>query len=122
MAQASLAIGALFGFLGVVLGAFGAHALRARLSPEMLSVWKTANEYHFYHAIALVIVGLLARAVRMPGLDFVAICFIGGVLVFSGSLYAMALTDVRWLGAITPIGGLMFVLGWAWLAWSAFRS
>lgn len=122
MAQASLAIGALFGVLGVVLGAFGAHALRARLSPEMLSVWKTANEYHFYHAIALVIVGLLARAVRMPGLDVVATCFIGGVLVFSGSLYAMALTDVRWLGAITPIGGLLFVLGWAWLALSAFRS
>lgn len=122
MAQASLALGALFGFLGVVLGAFGAHALRARLSPEMLAVWKTANEYHFYHAIALAIVGLLARAAKLPGLDLVAACFVSGILVFSGSLYLLALTETRWLGAVTPIGGMLFVLGWAWLAWVAFRN
>lgn len=121
MAQASLAAGALFGFLGVVLGAFGAHALRARLSPEMLQVWKTANEYHFYHAIALVLVGLLARSTKLPGLDLVAGCFVAGIVVFSGSLYLLAVTDLRWLGAITPIGGLLFVLGWAWLAWISFR-
>ncbi|MGQ0619063.1 MAG: DUF423 domain-containing protein [Panacagrimonas sp.] len=121
MAQASLAAGALFGFLGVVLGAFGAHALRARLSPEMLQVWKTANEYHFYHAIALVLVGLLARATKLPGLDLVAGCFVAGIVVFSGSLYLLAVSDLRWLGAITPIGGLLFVFGWAWLAWMSFR-
>lgn len=122
MAQASLAVGALFGFLGVVLGAFGAHALRARLSPEMLTIWKTANEYHFYHAIALVLVGLLARATKLQGLNLVAACFVAGIVVFSGSLYLLALTEARWLGAITPIGGLLFVLGWGWLAWASFRK
>lgn len=121
MAQASLALGALFGFFAVVLGAFGAHALRARLSPEMLAVWKTANEYHFYHAIALTLVGLLVRSTKLPGLDAVAGCFTAGILVFSGSLYLLAVTETRWLGAVTPIGGMLFVVGWAWLAWAAFR-
>lgn len=122
LAPASLGIGALFGFVAVMLGAFGAHALRARLAPEMLTIWKTANEYHFYHALALLLVGVLARQMRAPGLDIVAGCFIAGMLIFSGSLYLLALTGTRWLGAITPIGGLLLLAGWAWLAWTTLRA
>lgn len=121
MAHFALAAGSILGFLAVMLGAFGAHALRARLTPDLLTVWKTANEYHFYHALALLLVGLLARQTRLPGLDVAAGCFLAGVLVFSGSLYLMALTGARWLGAITPIGGLLFLAGWAWLTRGALR-
>ena len=122
LGPAALPIGAFLGVLAVVFGAFGAHALKARLSPEMLTIWKTANEYHFYHALALVLVGLCARLLKLPGLDVAAGCFVAGVLVFSGSLYVLALTETRWLGAITPIGGLLMIAGWAWFAWAAFRN
>lgn len=122
LGPAALPIGAFLGLLAVVFGAFGAHALRARLSPEMLAIWKTANEYHFYHALALVLVGLCARTLKLPGLDVAAGCFVAGILVFSGSLYVLALTETRWLGAITPIGGLLMIAGWAWFAWAAFRN
>lgn len=122
LASASLGIGAILGFVAVAFGAFGAHALRSRLSPEMLTIWKTANEYHFYHALALVLVGICAKQMKLPGLDVAAGCFLGGVLVFSGSLYLLALTETRWLGAITPIGGLLLLAGWAWFAWSALHT
>lgn len=123
LAQASIILGSVLGFLAVMLGAFGAHALKARLSSEMLAIWKTANEYHFYHALALLLLGILARqmSVRTPTLDVAAGCLLAGVLVFSGSLYLLALTETRWLGAITPIGGLLFLVGWAALAWSVLR-
>ncbi|MGQ0698011.1 MAG: DUF423 domain-containing protein [Panacagrimonas sp.] len=122
LAQSSALIGSVLGFFAVMLGAFGAHALKARLSDEMLTIWKTANEYHFYHALALLLVGLLAREARAPGLNWSAGFFLAGVLVFSGSLYLLALTGTRWLGAITPIGGLLFLAGWVALAWSASRA
>lgn len=122
LASASLGVGAILGFVAVAFGAFGAHALRSRLSPEMLVIWKTANEYHFYHALALMLVGLCVRQMKVPGLEVVAGCFLGGVLVFSGSLYLLALTQARWLGAITPIGGLLFLAGWAWFAWVTLRA
>lgn len=121
LAQASITIGSALGFLAVLLGAFGAHALKARLSVEMLAIWKTASEYHFYHALALLLVGSIARQGRVPGLDAAALCFLGGVLVFCGSLYLLALTQARWLGAITPIGGLLFLAGWVTLAWAVWR-
>lgn len=121
-AQSAVTVGAGLGLLAVALGAFGAHALRERLSPEMLAIWKTANEYHFYHALALLLVGILARQARAPGFDIAAVCFLAGTLVFSGSLYALALTGTRWLGAITPIGGLLFLFGWGWLAWTVARA
>jgi uncharacterized membrane protein YgdD (TMEM256/DUF423 family) len=108
-------IGAILGFLGVALGAFGAHALRERLSPAMLQIWNTAVLYHLLHGVALLALGFHARAtgadVKTSGLLFLA-----GVVVFSGSLYALALTGIKPLGAITPIGGLCFLAGWAWLA------
>lgn len=117
-----MAIGAALGFLGVAFGAFGAHALRSRLSVEMLAVWKTANEYHLYHALALVLVGIIARQGRVPGLDTAAGCFLAGTLIFSGSLYLLALSGERWLGAVTPVGGLLLMAGWGLLAWRAWRN
>jgi uncharacterized membrane protein YgdD (TMEM256/DUF423 family) len=110
-----LRIASLLGFLGVALGAFGAHALRERLSPAMLQVWHTAVLYHLLHAVALFALGLYAKSsgadVRVGG----GLLF-AGVLVFSGSLYALALTGIKPLGAITPLGGLLLLAGWAWLA------
>ena len=122
LASASVGIAAVMGFIAVALGAIGAHALRARLTPELLVIWKTANEYHFYHVLALLLVGLLARQTPTTNYGVPAVCFLVGTLIFSGSLYVLALTGMRWLGAITPIGGLLFLAGWAWLAWIALRN
>jgi uncharacterized membrane protein YgdD (TMEM256/DUF423 family) len=98
-------------FLAVALGAFGAHSLRSTLETRsMLDVWNKAVLYHFIHAIALLVLALYGAANRSAWwLLFV------GIFVFSGSLYVMAVTNLRWLGAITPIGGLCFLAGWAWL-------
>lgn len=120
-AQLALLGGAIYGFLGVALGAFGAHGLRERLTPDLLAVWKTAVEYQFYHALALLLVGLLASQRPSIALTNAGICFVLGVLIFSGSLYTLALSGQRWLGAITPIGGLLFLSGWALLFWVALK-
>jgi uncharacterized membrane protein YgdD (TMEM256/DUF423 family) len=108
-------IGAILAFLGVALGAFGAHALRDRLSPALLQVWNTAVLYHLLHAVALFAMGLY---VRSTGADMKTggLLLTAGVIVFSGSLYALALTGIKPLGAVTPIGGVLFLAGWAWLA------
>src|SRR4030095_8018452 len=112
-----LLIGAILGFLGVALGAFGAHGLKNRLSPEVLEVFDTGVRYHMYHTFAVLIVAAAighignARLLAMAGWFFFA-----GILLFSGSLYALAITSVGILGAITPIGGLLFLIGWACLA------
>ena len=113
-------IAAIFGFLGVALGAFGAHALKQRLSPDMLAVFQTGVLYQFVHTLALLAVGILIVA-RGGGwaFDIAGYAFIAGIVVFSGSLYALAVTDVRVLGAITPLGGLAFLVGWATLAYAA---
>lgn len=117
-----LALGSAYGFLAVALGAFGAHALKARLSADLLAVWHTGVDYHVYHALALLLVGLVAR--QQPGALFSAAgaCFALGILLFSGSLYALALSGVRMLGAITPFGGLLFLAGWACLFVGTLRS
>jgi uncharacterized membrane protein YgdD (TMEM256/DUF423 family) len=108
---ALLRIGAGFCFLAVALGAFGAHALKAKLEASgMLDVWNKAVLYHFLHGIALVALALSGASNRATYFLLVA-----GIVLFSGSLYTMALTNVRWLGAITPLGGLCFLAGWAWL-------
>jgi uncharacterized membrane protein YgdD (TMEM256/DUF423 family) len=113
-------VGALMGFVGVGLGAFGAHGLRGRLSPEMLAVFETGVRYHMYHALALLATAALmsrseGRAVMVAGWSFTA-----GILIFSGSLYALALTGVTILGAVTPLGGVAFLIGWIALAIAAF--
>jgi uncharacterized membrane protein YgdD (TMEM256/DUF423 family) len=110
-------IGALAGFLGVAAGAFGAHGLRGRLSPEMLAVFETAVRYQMYHVLALLLtaaaMGRLgdARLLSAAGWSFIA-----GIVLFSGSLFGLALTGITTLGAITPLGGLAFLIGWACLA------
>jgi uncharacterized membrane protein YgdD (TMEM256/DUF423 family) len=113
-----LAAGALLAGTGVALGAFGAHALEASLSPAALGWWQTAVDYQMWHAIALVALsGLGLSRLRLP-----AVLLGLGVLIFSGSLYAMALTGLRWLGAVTPLGGSLMILGWALLAFRALRG
>ena len=115
-------LGCAFGFLAVAAGAFGAHALRARLGPELLAVWETAARYQMYHALALLAVAMAAG--RWPGGGWTAAgwLFTGGILVFSGSLYLLAFSGVRWLGAVTPLGGLCLLAGWIALALAARAS
>ena len=120
MDRTFLFIGALFGGVGVGLGAFGAHGLKGRLSQEMLAVFETGVRYQMYHALALLALGAMmtrleGRAVVVAGWSFTA-----GILIFSGSLYALALSGVTMLGAITPIGGVAFLAGWLALAIAAF--
>ena len=117
MANTFLLIGSLVGFLGVAAGAFGAHGLRSRLSPDMLAVFETAVRYQMYHVFALLITAaVMARVGDARLLAFAGWSFMTGVVLFSGSLYALALTGVSGLGAITPLGGLAFLVGWACLA------
>ena len=119
MPRTFLLAGALAGFVGVAFGAFGAHGLRGRLSPDMLAVFETGVRYQMYHALAL----MLTAALMMPGRiesDRAAAAagwlFVAGIVLFSGSLYLLAVTGITVLGAITPIGGVAFLLGWACLA------
>ncbi len=109
-------LGALSGFIAVACGAFGAHALKARLTPEQLQIWETAARYQIYHALALVAVGLLASQTPSPWAARAGWAFVLGTLLFSGSLYALALSGIRGLGAITPLGGVAFLAGWLMFA------
>lgn len=111
--------GALSGLVSVAAGAFGAHALRARLPPDLLAVFETGARYQMYHAIALLVVAWAAG--RWPGalLTWAGWLFVAGTLLFSGSLYTLALTGTRWLGAVTPLGGVCFLAGWLCLAFAA---
>lgn len=108
---------AVFGALAVIFGAFGAHALEEMLvSTGRLDTYETAVSYHFYHSLALLMVGILS--LQFPGnkrINYSALFFIAGILIFSGSLYILCLSQVTWLGAITPLGGLSFILGWVML-------
>jgi uncharacterized membrane protein YgdD (TMEM256/DUF423 family) len=119
-----ITIGALSGCLAVAAGAFGAHALRDRLSADMLSVFQTGVTYQMYHALALVGLGILLARFSTDGsvwLSASAWLFVAGTLLFSGSLYALALSGTTWLGAITPLGGLAFLAGWLALAIGVWR-
>lgn len=109
-------LGAGFMFLAVGLGAFGAHALKARLSPEMLAIFETGVRYQVYHALAL----LLLAALRGP--EKAGWCFTAGIALFSGSLYLLALTGVKKWGAVTPIGGLLFLIGWLIMLFGRYAS
>jgi uncharacterized membrane protein YgdD (TMEM256/DUF423 family) len=122
MERTFAALGALSGLVGVAAGAFGAHALRARLAPDLLAVFHTGAQYQMYHALALVAAAWACA--RWPGGAAAAAgwCFVAGTLLFSGSLYALALSGVRALGAVTPVGGVAFLAGWACLAWAALRG
>ena len=114
--QQILLSGTVFMALGVLLGAFGAHALKSSLSPEMLAVYKTGVEYQFYHALGLLLIGLIGFRIESKWLRWSGILLIFGIIIFSGSLYALSISGIKILGAITPIGGLAFVAGWICLA------
>ena len=110
-----LFVGALCGALGVGLGAFGAHGLRGRLTPEMLAVFETGVRYQMYHALAILLVAALVDRLDSRLVPIAGWCFSAGIVIFSGSLYALAVSGVTVLGAITPIGGVAFLAGWACL-------
>lgn len=114
LATLGLRAAGVLGMTGVMLGAFGAHALRARISPEMLDIYKTGVSYHLWHALALLGVSLVVDRLRWPRATLALL--IGGIAVFSGTLYLLSITGVRWLGAITPLGGLALIAGWATIA------
>lgn len=111
-------LGALFGFLGVAAGAFGAHALRDRLSPDLAAVFETAVRYHLVHAIALLAVAALAGRWPATGWAWSGWLFVAGIVIFSGSLYVLALSGVRAWGAVTPVGGVVLLAGWLVLTWT----
>ena len=117
-----LGLGALLAALAVAAGAFGAHALRGRLDPDLLIVFETAARYQMYHALGLVVAAWAAARWPAGAASLAGGCFVLGIVLFSGSLYLLATTGARWLGAITPFGGLAFLVGWVVLAWTAWRG
>ena len=119
MDRVFFALGAVSGFISVAAGAFGAHALRSRLTPEYLGVFETAARYQMYHALALLAVAWAITRGTGSTAQWAGWLFVIGTVLFSGSLYGLALTGVRWLGAITPLGGVAFLAGWLCLALSA---
>jgi uncharacterized membrane protein YgdD (TMEM256/DUF423 family) len=123
MERLFLALGAISAGISVAAGAFGAHGLKSRIPPDLLVVWETGARYQMYHAFGLVAAGWAASrgvAARGPA-SWAGWLFVAGTLIFSGSLYALAFTGVRGLGAITPLGGVAFIVGWALLALAALR-
>lgn len=122
MTKAILLTGSAFLALAVITGAFGAHALKARLAGDMMQIYKTAVEYHFYHSLGLLFVGILSLQFHSGLINWSAICLTMGIILFSGSLYVMALTGIKWLGAITPVGGISFIAGWLLLFLSVWKN
>ncbi|MBU1565149.1 MAG: DUF423 domain-containing protein [Proteobacteria bacterium] len=115
-------IGALSAFIGVAAGAFGAHGLKSRISPEMLSVFEVGVRYQMYHAFALIVTAWVHT--KWPSLLVTTggWLFFAGTILFSGSLYLLSVGGMRWLGAITPLGGLAFLAGWICIAWAVWRA
>jgi uncharacterized membrane protein YgdD (TMEM256/DUF423 family) len=122
-AKLFIVLGALAGAAGVALGAFGAHALKARLAPDALAVWQTAVQYHFWHALGLLAVGIVALGLpASTPLKWAGWLMVAGLVLFSGSLYVLTLSGARWLGAVTPFGGIAWIAAWLLLAWALVRS
>ena len=117
-----LGFGAGFGLLGVALGAFGAHALKAQLEPRMLDIFETGVRYQMYHALALILLAALAGHLPEGPAAWAGRLFVAGIVLFSGSLYVLAVSGVTWLGAITPMGGVCFLAAWALLLVAAVRG
>jgi len=116
-------LGSINAFLGVALGAFGAHGLKSKVSPEMLVVWQTGVQYHLVHALALLLIGILCHLMPDPALARNAgWAILIGILLFSGSLYVMVLSGARALGIITPLGGVAFLVGWLLLTLAAWKN
>lgn len=123
MVQFFLAIAAILGGFSVAAGAFGSHALKENLSERALEIFETGARYQMYHALALLAVGLLLSRAEVipPTLPIAGFAFIAGVLIFSGSLYVLSISGIKWLGAITPFGGACFMLGWVCLTIATFN-
>ena len=122
-ARLFLAIGSIAALLAVALGAFGAHGLKARIAPELMQVYKTGVDYHFYHALGLILAGL--AALHLPESVYLlraGWAMLAGIVLFSGSLYLLALTGSTWLGMITPLGGLAFIAAWGLFAAAAIKA
>lgn len=117
-----LVLGAVALALAVAFGAFGAHGLAKRVGPEQLAVWKTATDYHTYAALGLLLMGVMLRLFpESSGFSYAAVLLVVGATLFSGSLYLLVLTGQRWLGPITPLGGLTMMAAWLYFAWVAWR-
>ncbi|MDI3324340.1 DUF423 domain-containing protein [Pontibacterium granulatum] len=116
-----LLMAALSGLIAVALGAFGTHGLKGYLAPYLMDVYQTGVQYQFYHTLALLVVAVLGLREPVRALNVAGWCFALGIVLFSGSLYLLALSGTHWLGAVTPIGGLAFLVGWAALAYSAIQ-
>jgi uncharacterized membrane protein YgdD (TMEM256/DUF423 family) len=122
MGKLFIFLGSINAFLAVAAGAFGAHALKSKLSKEMLAIFETGVNYHFLHALGLVLIGIIALKINDSNLvNWSGILFLVGIIIFSGSLYILSLTGIRALGAITPIGGVAFLAGWILLAIAAIK-
>lgn len=122
-AKLFLALGCIAALLAVAVGAFGAHGLKTRIAPELMPVYKTGVEYHFYHALGMILVGL--AALHLPesaDLRRAGWAMLAGIALFSGSLYLLALTGLGWLGAITPVGGAAFIAAWALFATAVIKA
>lgn len=124
MAQFFLGIGAVLAGLSVAFGAFASHALKAKLAESALAVFETGARYQMYHALGLIAIALLLLKTEAPQplLTTAGFGFIAGTVLFSGSLYSLSLTGIKWLGAIAPLGGAAFLIGWGCLAVAAFQS
>lgn len=123
LARTLLLLSALASALAIALGAFGAHALKARLEPSMLEVYQTGVHYHLYHALGLAVVGLTASRISATGLlGWSGALMLAGIVLFSGSLYLLAISGIRWLGAITPLGGSAFIAAWLLFAIAVWRA
>ena len=123
MTRIFLAIAAALGGIAVILGAFASHALKDRLSERALEIWETGTKYQMYHALALILVALLLSRIADSSTPLIiaGYSFIAGIILFSGSLYALSLSGIKILGAITPLGGVAFITGWACLAFAALN-
>ena len=122
MSRLFFVAGALSAAVAVVLGAFGAHALRARLTPEVLAVFEVGVRYQMYHALALLAVAWSATRWPGGGVALAGWLFLAGTVIFSGSLYLLVVTGQKWLGAVTPVGGAAFIVGWLVLAWTVWTA
>ena len=122
MSRLFFAFGSGFALIAVITGAFAAHALKTRLSPDMFQVFEVAVRYQMYHALGLIAVAWAASQWSSQLITVSGWLFVAGIVIFSGSLYILSLTGVRWLGAITPIGGVAFIIGWGCLLWTAIRG
>ena len=120
MSSTLIAVGSIACLIAVALGAFGAHGLKNMLDEYALQVWHTAVEYHFYHGLGLILIGMLAD--KFSGVTTAGWIMLAGIILFSGSLYLLSLTGTKILGAITPLGGLLFMIAWGWVAYAVIKA